>query len=87
MVFQGNHAEEFGGAISGQHVTIAGTVEFINNSADQGRAIDTMDTLIITDNATVVFEGNHATAHGGAIASIQHVTIAGTVQFINNSAA
>ena len=34
-VFQGNHAKTFGGAIaSSQHVAITGSVQFINNSAN-----------------------------------------------------
>ena len=87
VVFQGNHAKQFGGAIaSGQHVTIAGSVQFINNSAYQGGAIDSDGNMTITDNAQVIFQGNHAKSFGGAIASIRHVTIAGSVQFINNSA-
>ena len=88
VVFQGNHAVyNSGGAItSGQHVTIAGSVQFINNSADIGGAIASVD-VTITDNAQdVVFQGNHAREAGGAIYSDQHVTIAGSVQFINNSA-
>ena len=85
--FQGNHAKTFGGAIaSSQHVTIAGSVQFINNSANQGGAIDSDVSVTIADNAQVVFQGNHANTYGGAIASFQHVTIAGSVQFINNSA-
>ena len=87
VVFQGNHAKTHGGAItSHQHVTIAGSVQFINNSADQGGAIDCNGNVTIAYNAQVVFQGNHAKTSGGAIVSIQHVTITGTVQFINNSA-
>ena len=87
VVFQGNQAKQLGGAIaSGQHVTIAGSVQFINNSADQGGAIDSDGNVTIADNAQVVFHGNHAKTNGGAISSGQHVTIAGSVQFINNSA-
>ena len=95
VVFQGNHATAAprgGGAIaSGQHVTIAGSVQFINNSAAfRGGAIHSNGDVTIADNAHVVFQGNHATAAprgGGAIFSWRHVTIAGSVQFINNSAA
>ena len=87
VVFQGNHANTFGGAIdSGQHVTVAGSVQFINNSANQGGSIDSDVIVTIADNAQVIFQGNRAKASGGAISSIQHVTIAGSVQFINNSA-
>ena len=89
VVFQGNHANPFlGGAISSvQHVTIAGSVQFINNSAKQGGAINSDGSVTIADNAQVVFQGNHAKINGGgAISSGQHVTIAGSVQFINNSA-
>ena len=87
VVFQGNHAKTNGGAIaSGQHVTIAGSVQFTCNIADQGGTIDSDGSVIIKDNAKVVFQGNHATTNGGAIDSLQHVTIAGSVQFINNSA-
>ena len=87
VVFKGNHAIIFGGAITtGQHVTIAGSVHLINNSAYVGGTIDSNGTVIITDNAEVVFQGNHAKSFGGAISSDHHVTIAGSVQFINNSA-
>ena len=88
VIFQGNHAEDTGGAIaSSQHVTIAGSVQFINNSAGYGGAIVSYGNVTITDNAQdVVFQGNHAIDTGGAISSRQHVTIAGSVQFINNSA-
>ena len=87
VVFQDNHAD-YGGAISSyQHVTIAGSVQFINNSAHYGGAIYSVDNVTITDNAqNVVFQGNQAINSGGAISSHQHVTIAGSVQFINNSA-
>ena len=87
VVFQGNHARDFGGAIySRQHVTIAGSAQFINNSADVGGAF-VSDNVTITDNAQdVVFQGNHARDIGGAIMFFQHVTIAGSVKFINNSA-
>ena len=88
-VFLGNHAINDGGAIfSSRHVTIAGSVQFINNSADyDGGAIHFDGNVIITDNAQdVVFQGNHAIYLGGAIRSRQHVTIAGSVKFINNSA-
>ena len=85
--FQGNHAKTYGGAIASlQHVTIAGSVQFINNSADQGGAIGSNGNVTIAANAQVVFQGNHAKTNGGAIVSLQHVTIAGSVQFINNSA-
>ena len=87
VFFQGNHAIQLGGAIaSHQHVTIAGSVQFINNGADQGGAIDSDDNVTIVDNAQVFFQGNYAKIFGGAIDSSQHVTIAGSVQFINNSA-
>ena len=88
VVFQGNHANNYGGAIiSGQHVTIAGSVQFINNSAGYGGAIGSYGDVTITDNARdVFFQGNHAINYGGAIISGQHVTIAGSVQFINHSA-
>ena len=87
VLFQGNHAKTTGGAIfSNQHVTIAGSVQFINNSASQGGAIDSDGNVTIADNAHVFFQGNHAKITGGAIASGQHVTIAGSVQFLNNSA-
>ena len=94
VIFQDNHAIRNGGAIiSGQHdVTIAGSVQFINNSADQAGAINCAGSVIIADNAQVVFQSNHADVYnggasssGGAISS-WHVTIAGSVQFINNSA-
>ena len=88
--FINNSANIQGGAIySSQDVTIAGSVQFINNSAGQGGAIaiDSSGNVTITDNAQdVVFQGNHARDIGGAIFSFQHVTIAGSVQFINNSA-
>ena len=87
VVFQGNHAKTYGGAIaSSQHVTIAGSVQFINNSADYGGAIDSDGNVTMADNTQVVFQGNHAMTTGGAIACGQHVTIAGSVQFINNYA-
>ena len=87
MYFQGNHAKINGGAIdSAQHVTIAGSVQFINNSADQGGAIDSKGCITIDNNAQMVFQGNHAKTNGGAVISRQHVTIAGSVQFINNTA-
>ena len=87
VVFQGNHAKTYGGAITSlEHVTIAGSVQFINNSADQGGAIDSDGNVTIAYNAQVVFQGNHAKTYGGAITSLQHVTIAGSVQLINNTA-
>ena len=87
VVFQCNGAKAFGGAIASvQHVTIAGSVQFINNSASQGGAIDSGGNVTIADNAQVVFHGNYAKTSGGAITSSQHVTTAGSVQFINNSA-
>ena len=87
VIFQGNHAKTIGGAIvSGQHVTIAGSVQFINNSADQGGGIDSDGSVTIADNAQVILQGNHVKTYGGAITSGQHVNIAGSVQFINNSA-
>ena len=86
VVFQGNHAKHLGGAIgSSEQVTIAGSVQFINNSAYQGGAIITHDS-VITDNAHVVFQGNHADSIGGAIVSDTHVVLAGSVQFISNTA-
>ena len=86
VVFQGNHAKTFGGAIFSHHVAIAGSVQFMNNSANQGGAIDSNVDMTIADTAQVVFQGNHAKTFGGAITSFQHLTIAGSVQFINNSA-
>ena len=86
VVFQGNCAMNFGGAISSLHVTIAGSVQFMNNSANQGGAIDSDGSVTIADNAQVVFHSNYANTFGGTITSSQHVTIAGSVQFINNSA-
>ena len=87
VVFQNNHAITNGGAIfSSQHVTIAGSVQFINNSAYKGGAIDSVENVTIANNALVGFQNNHASTSGGAIVSYQHVTIAGSVQFINNSA-
>ena len=87
VVFQGNHANSFGGAIfSHQHVTVAGSVQFINNSANHGGAINGVLDVTFADNAQVVFQDNHAKIFGGAIATNQHVTMAGSVQFINNSA-
>ena len=77
VIFQGNHAEDTGGAISSsQHVTIAGSVQFINNSADyEGGAIFSYGNVTIPDNAQdVLFQGNHAIYLGGAIRSRQHVT-------------
>ena len=88
VVFQGNEATNHGGAVSSsQHVTVAGSVQFISNSASLGGAIDSDDTITIADNALQVFQGNNAKQFGGAISTSQHVTIAGTVDFINNSAA
>ena len=76
MVFQGNHAETFGGAIaSSKHITIAGTVQFISNSAYQGGAIASDESVTIADNAHAVFQGNEATNHGGAVSSSQHVIL------------
>ena len=87
VVFRGNHAKTFGGAIgSNQHLTIAGSVQFINNSANKGGAIDSNVNLTITDNAQVVFKGNRANTVGGAVFCFQDATLAGSVQFINNSA-
>ena len=89
VVFQGNQANTYGGAIvSFAHVTIAGSVQLINNSADQGGAIVSQGyiEIYIADNAPVIFQDNHAKTFGGAILSFQRVTIAGSVQFTNNSA-
>ena len=80
--FQCNHAKISGGAIySIQHVTIAGSVQFINNSATQGGAIQSTITVTTDKNSQIIFQINHAKTFGGAIASSQHVTIAGSVQF------
>ena len=87
VVFQDNHAKYFGGAIGSlQHVTIAGSVQFINNSGHLGGAIGSDGNVTIADNAKVIFQGNHAKKFGGAIGSSKPILIAGTVQFINNSA-
>ena len=87
VLFQGNHAVHGGAIYSSQHVTIAGSVQFINNSAVYGGAIHSYSYVAITDNAQdVLFQGNHAIHLGGAISSSQHVTIAGSAKFINNSA-
>ena len=57
-------------------VTIAGSVQFINNSANlQGGAIHTDVNVTIAVNAQVLFQGNHAKTLGGAISSSQHVDI------------
>ena len=42
--------------------------------------------MIIAGTASVVFQGNHAKQLGGGITSNHHVTVTGSVQFINNSA-
>ena len=85
--FINNSADQGGAIATPQHdVTIAGSVKFINNSADNGGAIDSYGNVTITDNAQVYFQGNHAKTYGGAILSLLRVTIAGSVQFINNSA-
>ena len=87
VIIQGNHADSNGGGIhSNQRVTLAGTVYFINNGANQGGAIDSNDDVTITADAEVIFSGNNADTSGGAIISDQHVTVAGAVQFISNSA-
>ena len=83
--FPDNHAKTLGGAISHGSLYIAGTVQFINNSADLGGAINSGGNVTIVSNTQVVFQGNHAERFGGAINSIQ-VTIAGTVLFNNNIA-
>ena len=88
VVFKCNHANHFGGAIfSRENVTIAGSVQFINNSADEGGAIEADDSVTIAENAQVVFQDNRVKVLGGAISSGKLVTIAGTVQFINNYSA
>ena len=58
IVFQGNHAKLVGGAIiSLEHVTIAGSVQFINNSATKGGAINAdVVNITLADNAQVVFQ-------------------------------
>ena len=87
VVFRGNHAESSGGAVwFKKYATIAGSVQFINNSARYGGAIYSLSSVTISDGAQVVFQGNHAMHNGGAIVSGGRVTIAGSVQFINNSA-
>ena len=87
VLFQGNYAVHGGAIYSSQHVTIAGSVQFINNSAVYGGAIHSYGNVTITNNAQdVLFQGNHAIHLGGAISSSQHVTITGSVKFINNSA-
>ena len=87
VVFQGNHAKSTGGAIaSDQHVTIAGSVQFINNSATQGGAIDSGVNVTIADNARVRFQGNHANNEGGGIVATEEVRLAGSVQFVSNTA-
>ena len=42
------------------HVTIAGSVQFINNSASQGGAIVSDGNVTVADNAQVVFQCNRA---------------------------
>ena len=87
VVFRGNYAIKRGGAIASlQHVTVAGSVQFINNSAGYGGAIYSDGNVTIADNAQVVFECNHAKTDGGAVFTFLDVTIAGSVQFIDNSA-
>ena len=68
-------------------IVVAGTVEFTNNTSVNGGAISmTKANITIADNSFSVFLGNHAINDGGAIFSSRHVSIAGSVQFINNSA-
>ena len=82
VVFKDNGAESIGGAIeSGQDVTVAGSVQFTNNSAKQGGAIDSHVNVIIADNAQVVFQSNYAEI-GGAVFSGDLDTIAGLGQYI-----
>ena len=87
VVFQGNYAKNFGGAIdSFQHVAIAGSVQFTNNSAIQGGAIASDGAVSIFDSAHLVFTANHADSQGGAIATNSIVLLAGNVTFISNTA-
>ena len=66
-------------------VNLSDDVRFINNTGDQGGAIYiSKSRLTVADNATVVFQGNHANYVGGAIFSLGHdisdyVSIAQTV--------
>ena len=68
------------------HISIASSVQFINNSAIQGGAIESGGGVTIADNAQVLFQGNHADSIGGAIAIDSNVVLAGSVQFISNTA-
>ena len=67
---------------------MAGSVQFISNSANQaGAIIITFNrNLIIAHNAQVTFQGNSAHREGGAILTYSSVVLGGSVQFINNTA-
>ena len=89
VIFPDNHADISGGAIfSSQNDTIslAGSVQFINNSAYHGGAICSYGDVTISDNAQIVFQGNDADSLGGAILIASNIVLAGSVQFISNTA-
>ena len=71
VYFQGNQAESAGGAIVVFcNVELTGSVQFINNTALVGGAIDMLQgPLTVANNAKVIFRGNHAHHVGGAIYS------------------
>ena len=81
VVFQANHAETLGGAI-------AGSVQFINNSANDGSEVPLSQTKLSPWQPTRQkwILKDCAMEAGGAIASGEHVTIAGSVQFTYNRA-
>ena len=66
-----NHADKIGGAIVIlANTVLAGSVQFINNTAQLGGAISMFSGyLTVANNADVVFQGNHAYQVGGAIHS------------------
>ena len=82
--FQGNYANDQGGAIySKNNVTIEGMVKFLDNSANTGGAIFSEDS-IETITGDTLFQDNHSDGDGGAIWS-KHVALDGVVQFLNNT--
>ena len=71
MVFQGNHADNSGGAIVVLTIIIlAGNVQFISNTAQLGGAIGMFPGHItVVNNSQVFLQDNHAYHVGGAIYS------------------
>ena len=65
-IFEGNSAEDDGGAVANLNVLVISNCEFSDNRAKQGGAIVTIEKTVIRNS---IFAGNCARFGGGAILS------------------